>query len=199
MSTQTVVLFGANGGMGVAVDQLLTAQGYLVVPVTRTQIDFARGNCQAQVDQILSEHQPGIVVNCVGKFGSNNDDLQDIMPINFGSNWNLIRHYMTHTTDHPVRIVMVGSICYNHGRKEYMVYSASKTAMFSLWQGARDYFAGSQITVDLINPQRTRTPMTESRYNPNLPYHTPEEVALEILTMIKAAGPGGCIETAFKN
>ena len=199
MSTQTVVLFGANGGIGVAVDQLLTAQGYSVVPVTRTRINFAQGDCQAQVDQILCVHQPSIVVNCVGKFGNNNDDLQDIMSINFGSNWNLIRHYMTHTPDHPVRIVMVGSICYNHGRKEYMVYSASKIAVFSLWQGAQDYFAGSQVTVDLINPQRTRTSMTESRYNPNLPYHDPEEVALEILAMIKANGPSRCIETAFKN
>ena len=155
MSLQTVVLFGANGGIGTAVNKTLTACGYVVVPVTRNQIDFSQDNCQLLVDQILLEHKPSIVINCVGKFGNNDDDLQHIMSINFGSNWNLIRHYMTNVPEHPVRIIMLGSICYNHGRKEYMVYSASKTAMFSLWQGAQDYFAGSSVTVDLINPQRT--------------------------------------------
>jgi short-subunit dehydrogenase len=198
MPNETVLLFGASGGIGSAVYNTLNICGYSVVSITKEQVNFT-SDCQLQVDKLLVDIRPSIVINCAGIFGNNTDNWHNIMAVNFGSNWNLIQHYMTNASTHPVRIIMLGSISYKQGQKWSMVYSASKSAVFSLWQAAKEYFAGSVITVDLVNPQRTRTAMTESRYNPNLPYHDPQEVADEILALIKSNGNSSCINMTFKN
>jgi short-subunit dehydrogenase len=198
MPDKTVLLFGASGGIGSAVYNTLTTSGYPVISITKEQVNFT-SDCQLQVDKLLVDIRPSIVVNCAGIFGNNTDNWHNIMAVNFGSNWNLIQHYMTNASAHPVRIIMLGSISYKQGQKWSMVYSASKAAVFSLWQAAKEYFAGSVVTVDLVNPQRTRTAMTESRYNPNLPYHDPQEVADEILTLIRSNGNSSCVDMTFKN
>jgi len=198
MTDQTVLLFGASGGIGSAVYNTLTSCGYTVISIKKEQVDFT-SDCESAVDKLLVDIQPDIVINCVGIFGNNTDNSHNIMSVNFGSNWNLIQHYMKNAPTDPVRIIMLGSISYKQGQKWSMVYSASKAAVFSLWQAAKEYFAGSVVTVDLVNPQRTRTAMTESRYNPNLPYHDPQEVADEILTLIRSNGNSSCVDMTFKN
>jgi len=198
MPDKTVLLFGASGGIGSAVYNTLTTGGYPVISITKEQVNFT-SDCQLQVDKLLVDIRPSIVVNCAGIFGNNTDNWHNIMAVNFGSNWNLIQHYMTNASTDPVRIIMLGSISYKQGQKWSMVYSASKAAVFSLWQASKEYFAGSVVTVDLVNPQRTRTAMTESRYNPNLPYHDPQEVADEILALIRSNGNSSCVDMTFKN
>ena len=40
---------------------------------------------------------------------------------------------------------MVGSSASKAGKKDYMVYSASKAALLNLWQGAKDAFADTAV------------------------------------------------------
>ena len=76
---------------------------------------------------------------------------------------------------------MVGSSAYKSGRKSYILYAASKAALYNVWQGACDYFSGSNITLGLINPVRTRTPMIDVTTSAFC--YEPEDVASEILSM----------------
>jgi short-subunit dehydrogenase len=68
---------------------------------------------------------------------------------------------MENLGDQPVKIIMIGSSAYRSGRKSYILYAASKTALYSIWQGASEYFQGTNVTVSLLNPVRTRTPMID--------------------------------------
>ncbi len=183
---ETAVIFGGTSGIGAATANLLSNSGYQVKVVTRQDIDLFDADSPNKISKLLSEVNPDVIINSAGFFGTNTDTHDKIMAVNFGSNWSIIRHYMTNRPSKPTTIVMVGSVCYDSGKKEYMVYAASKAALYSLWQGAKDYFKSDSMVISLINPQRTKTPMTMHRINPSLNYHDADEVAEEILKLVNS-------------
>lgn len=195
-----VVLFGASGGIGSAIEKLLTSTDYEVISITKSQINFIEPLIENKISKLLNEINPDIVINSAGWFGNNTDAFEEIMSVNFGSNWSIIRHYMLlPKITKTVRVIMIGSICYNEGKKKYMVYAASKAALYSLWQGAKDYFLDSLLCIDLINPQRTKTKMTQGRIDPSLEYHDPSDVAEAILKLVRRTTGSICIDTQFKS
>ena len=176
------VVFGAQGGIGTAVADHFLAAEYTVVPVTRQLIDFAQDNSYNQVSELLSKYQPDVVINCAGPFDRTNTEPHSMtFDVNVGSNWAVIQHYMNNKSKKPVHVVMVGSSAYSSGRKNYMLYSASKAAVYNLWQGAGEYFLDSTVCVSLINPVRTRTAMIGT--NATGPCLEPADVAEEILNI----------------
>jgi NAD(P)-dependent dehydrogenase (short-subunit alcohol dehydrogenase family) len=193
---KTVAIFGASGGIGRAVRQAFLDAEYTVIPVSRTLIDFAGTDAERQIQEFLSLSTPDVVVNCVGKFSNNDEPAGPLMNINFNSNWAIVQHYLKNPQ--PVRVIIVGSSAYKSGRKDYMVYSASKAALYNLWQGARDTFAETEVRVDLVNPVRTRTKMVEP-FNTELDYLEPQEVAKCILQLDQWNDPSRCVDITFKD
>jgi short-subunit dehydrogenase len=193
---KTVAIFGASGGIGAATRQQFLDAGYTVIPVSRNLIDFAGTAAELQIKEFLSLATPDVVVNCVGKF-SNNDELAGpTMNINFNSNWAIVQHYLKNPQ--PVRIIMVGSSAGKAGKKDYMVYSASKAALLNLWQGARDAFADTKVAIDLVNPVRTRTRMV-APFKDELDYLEPDEVAKWIINLDQLNDPSRCVDITFKD
>jgi short-subunit dehydrogenase len=157
-----VVIFGAHGGIGQATAEQFLKAGYVVVPVHSGLIDFTDPDSYNSVDTLLDNHKPDAVVNCVGHYDTTNQEPHTkTFDINVGSNWAIIQHYINNLPKHPVKIVMVGSSSYKSGRKDYILYSASKAALYNVWHGACDYFSESNVAIGLINPVRTRTPMID--------------------------------------
>jgi NAD(P)-dependent dehydrogenase (short-subunit alcohol dehydrogenase family) len=192
---QTVAIFGASGGIGQATKQAFLSAGYTVIPVSRNLIDFDHPTAEAQIQEFLGYAEPNVVINCVGRFGRNDESAKSIMNINFNSNWAIVQHYIK--TPKAVRIIMVGSSAYKSGRKDYMVYSASKAALHNLWQGARDAFVDTEVRIDLVNPVRTRTQMV-APFDDNLDYLEPEEIARWILQLAQWNDPSRCVDITFK-
>jgi short-subunit dehydrogenase len=93
---------------------------------------------------------------------------------------------------------MVGSSAGKAGKKDYMVYSASKAALLNLWQGARDAFADTEVAIDLVNPVRTRTRMV-APFKDELDYLEPEEVARWIINLDQLNDPSQCVDITFKD
>jgi ribitol-5-phosphate 2-dehydrogenase (NADP+) / D-ribitol-5-phosphate cytidylyltransferase len=193
---RTVAIFGATGGIGSVVKQSFLDAGYSVIPVGRNLIDFACADAETQIQEFLGYAEPDVVVNCAGRFARNDESASATMNINFNSNWAIVQHYLN--TPNAVRIIMVGSSAYTSGRKDYMVYSASKAALYNLWQGARDAFADTDVRVDLINPVRTRTPMV-APFDNRLDYLEPEEIAGCILQLDQCNDSSRCVDITFKD
>jgi len=155
------VVFGSRGGVGAAVREALLDAGYTVVPVNSNGVDFSQADSYEKVSVIL-DWNPDVVVNCVGHFDNTNQETHNAtFDINVGSNWAILQHYMNKPATKPVKIVMVGSSAYRGGRRDYILYSASKAALYNVWQGACDYFSESAVAIGLINPVRIRTPMID--------------------------------------
>ena len=77
-----VLVFGSTGGVGCAVKKELLKEGFTVIEVNRTQIDFSKETAKSLLYDLLTLHQPDIVVNCTGIFGGNEIDFDKIFDIN---------------------------------------------------------------------------------------------------------------------
>ena len=181
--SKRVVIFGASGGIGSATYEVFKNAGYLVTPIAGRQINFVYMASHSDVDDILEQVEPDIIINCVGHFDKTNKETHcNTFDVNVGSNWSIIRHYINkQVSDKPIKIIMVGSSAYKSGRKDYILYAASKAALYNVWQGACEYFKDSNITLGLINPVRTRTKMIDIKTSAIC--LEPEDVAQEILSM----------------
>jgi NAD(P)-dependent dehydrogenase (short-subunit alcohol dehydrogenase family) len=182
VTDRVVVIFGVRGGIGTAVRTEFLNAGYRVIPINSAIVNFTKSKSHAQVHEILTHTDADVVINCVGHFDKNNIETHSkTMDINVGSNWSIIQHYIKNPPPKPVKIIMVGSSAYRSGRKSYILYAASKAALYNIWQGACDYFQNTTVTVGLINPVKTRTPLIDL---PNAAVClAPKDVALEILSM----------------
>jgi short-subunit dehydrogenase len=181
--SKRVLIFGASGGIGNATCEAFRKAGYLVTPIAGKQINFVYIASHSDVDDVLEQVEPDIIVNCVGHFDKTNKETHcNTFDVNVGSNWSIIRHYINKGgSTKPVKIIMVGSSAYKSGRKDYILYAASKAALYNVWQGACEYFKDSNITLGLINPVRTRTKMIDMTTSAIC--LEPKDVAQEIVSM----------------
>jgi 2-C-methyl-D-erythritol 4-phosphate cytidylyltransferase len=199
MKKPTAIIFGASGDIGSATVTALDNAGYQVIPVNRSQLDFDLPNTDEQLLSLLNSADADVVVNAVGVFVNGAKETHhQTFNVNFGSNWSIIRYYHAmKSVSKPVKIIMVGSSSYSFGKPMYPLYSASKAALYNLWQASVDMFAGSDISVDLINPMRTRTRMNADHYDPDLPYHDPADVAEQILELTRHFG-SSCVNMTLE-
>jgi short-subunit dehydrogenase len=201
--TKTVMIFGAGGGIGSATARLFADQGYHVIPIGSDYLDFDSTNSHYDVAKLLNQAQPDVVVNSAGVFVNGYVNTHHTtMNVNFGSNWSIISYYMAlKGLSKTTRVIMIGSSSYTGGRQLYPLYSASKAALYNLWESARDYFANSEIVVDLINPVRTRTKMATAgkSFDPALDYLEPDQVADEIFKLAESDLSSACVDMTFKD
>ena len=190
---KTAVIFGSSGGIGLAAVEAFLRAGYTVIPFDRKKLDLVVNS--EGIGSILDTVNPDVVVNCAGIFADNTAD-NAMLQVNLNSNWCIIKYYIQRA-DQQVKIILVGSSAYSGGRKNYMLYSATKAALHNLWEGAQDFFANTEIGIDIVHPVRTRTAMV-APYQDTLDYLEPATVAQAILA--QATQPGSsCINLTFKD
>jgi len=195
-----VVIFGASGGIGSAARKLFFDQGWQIIPVNSGQLNFDLEDSYEKLTTLLDNAEADAIVNCVGTFiNGYRDNHKTTMNVNFGSNWDLVR-WLNSNTNRACNVVMLGSSSYNGGRSLYPLYSASKAALYNLWQSARDQFADTGIRIHLINPVRTLTRMsTAGKFiDPNLDYLDPKQVAEEIFRLCGSDGVSSCVDMTFE-
>lgn len=203
MKKPLALIFGHSGGIGTAVSKIFYSNGYRIIPVRRSVIDFNNSDSDTEIDGLLKNSQPDVIINAAGimaKGWSNNHT--EIMNVNVGSNWSILRHYMNPDNQKKAtRIIMVGSSSYDRGRKLYPLYSASKAAVYNLWQAVSEAVADTDINVDLVNPVRTLTKMVtaDTARDPALDYLTPEQVADRIYQLVIEDQPSRCINITFED
>jgi short-subunit dehydrogenase len=204
MKKPIACIFGYHGGIGQATKEAFKAQGYKIIPVHREVLDLNAKDADKLIDSLLSNGQPDVIVNSAGVFYNGwQQDHNETMNVNVGSNWSILRHYMnpdnqTKTT----RIIMVGSSSHSGGRKLYPLYSASKAAVYNLWQSVSQALVDTNIAVDLVNPVRTLTRMSTAggkKIDPALDYLQPEQVAERIMQLINENLPSRCIEMTYED
>lgn len=190
----SAIVFGSRGGIGQATCDHLSTLGYLVHGVDRSQLNWTDPDCYQRLTWHMQNLKPTVIVNCVGLFQDGTTHCHhDTFNVNFGSNWNIIRYLDQHCRDQHMTMIMVGSSSHNGGRAAYPLYSASKAAVYNLWQSCQRLFADTPIAVSLVNPQRTRTPMNAAHHDPTLTYHEPSEVAAQIAGLAQSR-TGVCID-----
>lgn len=204
MKKPTACILGVKGGIGLTTKQALLANGHRIIPVHREILDLNSPDADRAIDSLLTNGRPDVVVNCAGVFYNGwQQDHSETMNVNVGTNWSILRHYMNpNNQTKPTRIIMVGSSSHSGGRPLYPLYSASKAAVYNLWQSVSQILQGTDISVDLINPVRTLTQMSTAggkKIDPALDYLKPEQVSERIMQLIKENLPGRCIDMTYED
>jgi short-subunit dehydrogenase len=204
MKKPIACIFGYNGGIGQATKEAFKAQGYKIIPVHREVLDLNSKDADRMIDSLLANGQPDVIVNAAGVFYNGwQQDHQETMNVNVGSNWSILRHYMNPDNQtKATRIIMVGSSSHSGGRKLYPLYSASKAAVYNLWQSVSQALADTDVAVDLVNPVRTLTRMSTAggkKIDPALDYLQPEQVAERIMQLVNENLPSRCIEMTYED
>jgi len=204
MKKPIACIFGHKGGIGSATKEAFLAQGYRIIPVHREVLDLNSKDADRLIDSLLSNGQPDVIVNSAGVFYNGwQQDHQETMNVNVGSNWSILKHYMNPVNQtKPTRIIMVGSSSHSGGRKLYPLYSASKAAVYNLWQSVSQALADTSVVVDLVNPVRTLTRMSTAggkKIDPALDYLQPEQVAERIMQLVNENLHSRCIEMTYED
>lgn len=179
---KTALIIGSRSDIAVSVQAKLQ-HNYQLVNIDRTMVDLCDDISDNQIRHLLSQHSPDVIINCAGVFGDNTVDYDTVMNVNLRSNWSVIKYYIDNPPDKTVKFVMIGSSTHSQGRKNYILYAASKGALYRMWQGASE-FVSPNLLLGLINPVRVNTKMVSHLQHP-----TPElcleaeDVANQIVKM----------------
>jgi len=192
-----IMIFGSTGGIGSAVVTALSDSAQ-IIECDRNQVNFAVSDSDSRVRRLLTIHEPDVVVNCSGSFNDDHVTHHEMFDVNVGSNWSIIRYYLEQMqqVSKPIKIIMLGSSAYESGRRNYMLYAASKAALHNLWQGASEKFENTNITIDIIHPVKTRTRMMKNDTSPNM--LDPRDVAQVVADRISAVGESSMIRMKYK-
>lgn len=152
-----ILIFGKNGGLGSELIKIYSNDN--VIAVGKSDINFIADNSKKDLNILLTKYQPDIIINATGVFGNNDTEYKNIFDVNVKSNWNIINYYRQYKSSKTVKIIMIGSTSYEHGRKNYILYAASKAALHNIYEGASELFLGSNILIGLIHPSKINTKM----------------------------------------
>ena len=160
MTKKKVLLFGSTGGLGSEIKKKLDAK-YIVFSINKKKINFNDKNSSTKMFKLIKNNDPDIIINCSGILGDNKMSYEKVFNTNVGSNWDIIRFFINNKAriKKKVLIILIGSTAYKSGKKNYLLYSASKNALHNLYEGAKLVMKNSKIKIQIYHPKRMKTKM----------------------------------------
>ena len=169
-----VIILGTNGGIGSEIAKSFS--DYNITKITKKELDLSINSPIS----IIKKTNPDIIINAAGMFGKNDVDYDKLFNVNVKSNWSIIKYYMDNPPNKIVKIMMIGSSAYTQGRKDYILYASSKSALHSIFEGASESLSKSNIILGLIHPTRVDTKMLDGVVNDRSSCLSPKYVADKI-------------------
>lgn len=162
------VVFGGTKGIGESIVTIANKYGAKVYAFSRgTGVDVSLGSDVKKALAQIFEKERGIdfVVNTaavlnMGKIIDRSvTDIKKEININFLGAVNVIRESVKYLKKTHGSILLFTSSSYTRGRALYSIYSSLKAAVVNLVQATSEELAHDRIRINVINPERTSTPM----------------------------------------
>jgi short-subunit dehydrogenase len=196
----SVLIFGGNSDIAISVADLLDPKTFKVTRIGRTDFDLAQTDISTDLDIILKQYKPDIIINCAGVLGDVDTKFDQIFNTNVRCNWEIIHYYLKNRPDKPLKFIMLGSSVYKQGRRNMILYAASKAALYNMWQGASEFCEDKNIVLGLINPVRVNTKMVKHLTHSN-PAACLEavDVSKEVVKLINTMEQSVSIDLDYKD
>lgn len=203
---KTVVVFGGSYGIGGDVARRAEAFGSRVFAFSRsltgTYVERPETVVRALEQAYAETGRIDAVVVSAAQLATGllaemgEDDVRQQLDVNLLGPVAVARaseKYLRETQGH---LVLFTSSSYTRGRAEYALYSATKAAVVNLAQALADEWSEAGIRVNVVNPERTRTPMREQAFGEE-PEHTllkSETVAATVVDLIASDLTGQVVD-----
>lgn len=193
---------GASGGIGQSLCTELQKLGAQTIEISQTsspiQADLSNYQEAQRVFESIAHTYGDIdgLINSVGTFQVKDfpflseEDIQATIAANLTSIIYCCKHAQIKKGGH---IINISSSSYSKGRKECLIYSATKAAVVNFTQGLAA--TKPDLFVHVIVPQRTDTPLRRAAFplEDKDSLLTPEEVAKKISQLLTSSSRSGSI------
>ena len=165
---KVIAVFGGTSGIGQCICDLAQECGAKVYPAsTRNGCDITSYESVCEfLEKIYQENKRiDYVINSAGvlKMGKLLDrDIEDIkldININYVGSINVAKASIPYLQKTKGGILLFASSSYTRGRSLYSTYSSTKAGIVNLAQALAEELASDKIKINVINPERTATPM----------------------------------------
>jgi 2-C-methyl-D-erythritol 4-phosphate cytidylyltransferase len=169
LSGRTVVIFGGSQGIGADIAELARSFGARVYSFSRsttgTHVENPPGVETALAKAYGETGRIDYVVNTAGVLHTSRleelDDatVEESLRVNYLGPLHIARAAVGYLRETKGQLLLYTSSSYTRGRAGYSLYSSAKAATVNLTQALADEWAGDEVRVNCINPERTATPM----------------------------------------
>ena len=203
---RTVVVFGGSYGIGADVVRLAERYGSRVFAFSRsatgTYVERPETVVQALEQAYAETGRVDAVVLSAAQLATGRlaemaeEDVHQQLDVNLLGPVTVARaseKYLRETRGH---LVLFTSSSYTRGRAAYALYSATKAAVVNLAQALSDEWSDAGVRVNVVNPERTRTPMREQAFGEE-PEHTllkSETVAATVVDLLASDMTGQVVD-----
>jgi 2-C-methyl-D-erythritol 4-phosphate cytidylyltransferase len=166
---QVIAVIGGSYGIGAEIVKLAAEAGATVVAHGRstTGLDIRdRAAVAAALDRIAADHgRIDAVVVTAGVLekgplaGLSDEAVAQAIDVNYAGPVAVARAAYPHLAAAGGHLLLFTSSSYTRGRADYALYSSSKAAVVNLTQALSEEWGEAGIRVNVVNPERTLTPM----------------------------------------
>jgi ribitol-5-phosphate 2-dehydrogenase (NADP+) / D-ribitol-5-phosphate cytidylyltransferase len=174
LSGKTVVVFGGSYGIGADVAKLAAEYGAHVHAFSRsstgTHVERRADVAEALAEVLAERGSVDFVVNAAGVLprgdlvDSSEETIYAATEINYIAPVLIAQEAFPALSASNGGLLFFTSSSYTRGRSGYSLYSSAKAAVVNLTQALADEWAASGVTVNCLNPERTRTPMRSKAF-----------------------------------
>lgn len=206
LSGKSAVVFGGSEGIGQAIGQQLETLGVKVFSYSRSTTNTDVADLQSVEDALEQAAQQSgsldLVINTAGilRIGKLADqavsEVEETIAINYVGAVNVARashKYLAATQGH---LLLFTSSSHTRGRADYSIYSSTKAAVVNLGQALADEWSSDGVCVNVVNPERTSTPMRTKAFGDEDPATllTSEAVAQSCVDVLSTRTTGHVID-----
>ena len=179
MSGRTMVVFGGSYGIGADIADLAETYGAQVFrfsrSATQTHVE-RRTDVRAAAEQVVAETgQVDFVVNSAAVLPrgdlveTSEETVYSATEVNFVAPVLIAQEFFPHLRRTRGSMLNFTSSSYTRGRRGYSLYSSTKAAVVNLTQALADEWSGDGVRVNVVNPERTGTPMRTKAFGQEPP------------------------------
>lgn len=206
LAGRTLVVFGGSYGIGADIARLAEQYGANVAAYSRsgtgTDVSRRADIAAAAADAIERFGSIDFVVNTAGVLprGSlietSEETIWAATEVNYIAPILIAQEFHPHLKATKGSLLLFTSSSYTRGRSGYSLYSSAKAGTVNLTQALADEWAEDGIRVNVINPERTGTPMRTKAFGaePADSLLQSEAVALASLDTLIGTGTGHVVD-----
>ncbi len=188
LKNKVIVIFGASRGIGESI--LKTSRSYGAIAYGFSPENGVDIRSPGQIEKALQEvYQKEKKIDFIavtagvlrkGEIETRGiDDIKEEVDINYIGSINAVKAGIGYMKKSKGSMILFTSSSYTRGRALYSVYSSTKAAIVNLAQGMAEELSGYGVRINVMNPERTATPMRKENFGeePEDTLLKPEQVA----------------------
>lgn len=174
LSDKVIAVFGGNSGIGKEIVDTAQKNGAKVYSFSRstTGTDVAnRHNVDAALAMVANENgKIDYIVNCAAILSKeplismDTNLINTIIRTNYDGMVNVAMSAFQYLKESHGQLLLYTSSSYTRGRAFYSIYSSTKAAAVNFMQALAQEWESYGIRVNVINPERTNTPMRTKNF-----------------------------------